>query len=146
MPVGPLAHVIIHVTRRVLLRLYPTSLLVLSTFMQRILMGKLITSTLTFNLNMLEIWPKSSHSRGTWTLGTCQILSSFLNFSIVDGKTHCTLKSRHIIALSLKRLKERSYTRTTHSKTLKSSSPVCIQIGLNTLVELDYVGPKNCKS
>ena len=60
-------------------------------------------------------------------------------------KNTLRLKSRHIIALSLKRLKERSYTRTTHSKTLKSSSPVCIQIGLNTLVELDYVGPKNCK-
>ena len=55
MPEEPLAHVIIHVTRRVLLRLYPTSLLALSTFVQRILMGKLTTSTLTFNPNMLEI-------------------------------------------------------------------------------------------
>ena len=60
-------------------------------------------------------------------------------------KNTLRLKSRHIIALSFKETKERSYTRTTHSKTLKSSSPVCIQIGLNTLEELDYVGPKNCK-
>ena len=44
----------LHVTRRVLLKLYPTSLLVLSTFTQRIPIGKPITHTLIFKVYMVD--------------------------------------------------------------------------------------------
>jgi hypothetical protein len=61
-------------------------------------------------------------------------------FSIFGGKTHCALNCG-ILALSHTETEKGDYIRTTHSK-LESSSPVCIQIGLFTLVELDYVRTK----
>ncbi len=52
------------------------------------------------------------------------------------------LELRHLVALSHSETGKGNYIRTTRSK-LESSSPVCIQIGLLTLVELDYyVGTK----
>jgi hypothetical protein len=41
---------------------------------------------------------------------------ALLKFSICQWKNTLRLKSRHTLALSLKRLREKSYTRTTHSK------------------------------
>ncbi len=48
------------------------------------------------------------------------------------------LKLWHIVVLSHSETEKGDYIQTTHSK-LESSSSVCIQIGLFTLVELDYV-------
>jgi hypothetical protein len=55
-------------------------------------------------------------------------------------KNTLRLKVWHI-ALSHSETKRGDYIRTTHSK-LESSSPVCIQIGLFTLVDLDYLVTK----
>jgi hypothetical protein len=57
----------------------------------------------------------------------------------LKNKSH--LKLRHIVAMSHSETGKGDYIKTTHSK-IESSSPVCIQIGLFTLVELDYVETK----
>ncbi len=64
-----------------------------------------------------------------------------LSFSTLGGKNAFHFKLRHIVALSHSETEKGDYIGTTHSK-LESSSPVCIQIWLFTLVELDYVETK----
>ncbi len=54
---------------------------------------------------------------------------------------HIAPELRHMIALSHWETK-RDYIRTMHSK-LESSSPVCIQIGLNYSGKLDHVGKES---
>ena len=50
------------------------------------------------------------------------LICGYWRFSICQWKNILCLKSRHTLALSLKRLRERSYTRTTHVNVNKQQS------------------------
>jgi len=64
-----------------------------------------------------------------------QLDVNYLNFPSVDGKIHCALNHcTYSICHTSKRPRETRLQNYSHSKLVKSSSPVCIQIGLITLV------------
>ncbi len=76
-----------------------------------------------FGHDSLTIWSQPHLSNPTKGRGAkCipiayhRLVHGYWRFSISRWKNTLRLKSRHTSALSLKRLRERSYTRTTHSK------------------------------
>jgi hypothetical protein len=67
--------------------------------------------------------------------GATQQSTNSWRFPSVDGKTHCALNcSTYSICHTSKRSREARLQNYRHSKLVKSSSPVCIQNGLITLV------------
>ena len=61
--------------------------------------------------------------------------ANWRGFPSVDGKTHCALNhGTYSICHTSKRPRGTRLQNYRHSKLVKSSSPVCIQIGLITLV------------
>ena len=72
---------------------------------------------------------------------TTALICGYWLFSISQWKNTLRLKLRHTFALSLRRQRERSYTRTTHSKTKRVVVQFAFKLGYYS-EELDYVEPK----
>ena len=94
-------------------------------------------------LSLLGMTSFFRHGLSGWNFcsrrnGRCPLLRFF---PPIDGKTHCALNhgTYSICHTSSTRPKESRLQNYRHSKLVKSSSPVCIQVGLINSGKLDYV-------